>query len=60
VIDFVELSGNVYVGSDVMVYVLEVCLLLQVGYVLKRAGPKVVQALYAVALREEPLAQVAP
>ena len=43
-----------------MVCVLEVCLAFEVGHVLKGAGPEVIHTQYAVALREEPLAEVAP
>ena len=43
-----------------MVYVLEVCLAFEVGYVLKGAGPEVIHTHYVVAFREEPLAEVAP
>ena len=42
-----------------MVCVLEVCLAFEVGHVLKGAGPEVIHTHYAVALREEPLAEVA-
>src|SRR5215212_12182922 len=60
-VDFVELAGNVYVDTDVVVYVLEVRLARQErGYILERASTEVVHAGDLVALEEEPLAEVAP
>jgi len=42
-----------------VVYVLEVCLAFEVGHVLKGAGSEIIHTHYAVAFREEALAEVA-
>ena len=60
-VDLVELSGNVDVGADVVVYELEVRLAVQEwGHVLDDARCEVVYTNDLIALGEEPLAEVAP
>src|SRR5829696_7970193 len=60
-VDLVELSGNVVVGADVVVYELEVRLAVQEwGHVLDDARYEVVYIDDLIALGEEPLAEVAP
>src|ERR687894_1406206 len=58
-IDLVELSGKVYVGTDVVFYILEICFACQEGgHVLEDARTEVVDADDLIALGEEPLAEV--
>ncbi len=59
-VDLVQLPWDVYVGADVLRGVLEISIAFQMRYVLEGAGYQVVHAGYAVALGEEPLAQMAP
>src|SRR5918997_2844128 len=59
-VNLVEIAGAVYVGRYVVVDVLELCLVLQTGNVLQRAGPQMVHADHPVVLREEPIAEMAP
>ena len=59
--DLLELSGNVYMGAYVVLYVLEVRLVGQErGHVCKPAGNQVVHADDLVTLCEEPLAEMTP
>ena len=59
--DLLELSGNVYIGTYVVLYVLEVRLVGQErGHVCKPAGNQVVHADDLVTLCEEPLAEMTP
>src|ERR671913_1228811 len=58
-VDFVELSGKVYVDTDVVFYILEICFAGQEGgHVLEDARTEVVDADDLIALGEEPLAEV--
>jgi hypothetical protein len=60
VVDLVELSGNVYVGTDVVLYVLKVRLAGERGrHVLENTRTEVVYADDLVSFGEEPLAEVA-
>jgi hypothetical protein len=60
-VNLVERFGEVYVDTDVVVYVLEVRLASQErGDVPEDSSTEVVHADYAIALGEEPLAEVAP
>src|ERR671910_1463121 len=58
-VEFVELSGKVYVDTDVVFYILESCFAGQEGgHVLEDSRTEVVDADDLIALREEPLAEV--
>src|ERR671916_2215518 len=58
-VDLVELSGKVYVDTDVVFYILEICFAGQEGgHVLEDARREVVDADDLIAFAEEPLAEV--
>src|SRR5918994_4765663 len=60
-VDLVELSGKVYVDTDVVFYILEIWFAGQEGgHVLDEASTEVVHADHLIALAEEPLAEMAP
>jgi hypothetical protein len=60
VVDLVESTRTVYVRGHVVIDVFEACIVLQVSDVLHTSGAEVVHTDHAVALKEEPLAQMAP
>jgi hypothetical protein len=58
VVDLVQLPRDVYVGGNVVIYVVEVPLALQVSHLLHGARSQVVHTNYAVPFREQSLAGV--